>query len=446
MKNRKGFTLIELLAIIVILAIIAVITVPIILGIIDDAKKGTAKDSAYGYKDAVNKYNMYLQAVDSTSLGLKGGYTVSELKTAGLQVSGQEPSQGIVILDNEGLSGCLQFDDYASYLYNDDVINTFKGDCPAISSGAGLYKSQVSPGTLIYKGSDPNNRIYLKEDGTNEVLYRVFSFESDGTIKVVRQNTVTSAPGWDQSSARKNDGTNNTYCSTASCNVWGNQYNTLYNGSPLGENFHYSYYESSSATTFTSGPSGTVGNVSGNDAKLNEYLNGTWLTSYLSNYIVDHEFNVGGVYYSNTYSGGDKGLIKEVQEEASLKWIGKIGLLSATEHVQSSANPNCTSLYSSYYYALNENGDLLRENLPNGEWPCGIENYNVVSYGHLTMSPCTSKLFQIWEIYQSGSFYPVDAGASSHSAHAIRPAFYLKAGTKLTGDGSSDNPFRIVGM
>ena len=51
-----AFTLIELLAIIVILAIIAVITVPIILGIIEDASKNAAIDSAYGYKDAVNKY------------------------------------------------------------------------------------------------------------------------------------------------------------------------------------------------------------------------------------------------------------------------------------------------------------------------------------------------------------------------------------------------------
>ena len=56
MKNKKGFTLIELLAIIVILAIIAVITVPIILNIIENSKKGAATDSAYGYKDAIEKF------------------------------------------------------------------------------------------------------------------------------------------------------------------------------------------------------------------------------------------------------------------------------------------------------------------------------------------------------------------------------------------------------
>ncbi len=58
MKNKKGFTLIELLAIIVILAIIAVITVPIILNIIENSKKGAATDSAYGFKNAVG--NFYL--------------------------------------------------------------------------------------------------------------------------------------------------------------------------------------------------------------------------------------------------------------------------------------------------------------------------------------------------------------------------------------------------
>ncbi len=45
MKN-KGFTLIELLAVIVILAIIALIATPIILGIIDDARKGAAERGA----------------------------------------------------------------------------------------------------------------------------------------------------------------------------------------------------------------------------------------------------------------------------------------------------------------------------------------------------------------------------------------------------------------
>ena len=55
-EKNKGFTLVELLAVIVILAIIALIATPIILNIIKDAKRSAAKDSAYGYIDAVEKY------------------------------------------------------------------------------------------------------------------------------------------------------------------------------------------------------------------------------------------------------------------------------------------------------------------------------------------------------------------------------------------------------
>lgn len=51
-SNSKGFTLIELLAVIVILAVIALIATPLIMGVIDDARKGSAKNGAYGYVKA----------------------------------------------------------------------------------------------------------------------------------------------------------------------------------------------------------------------------------------------------------------------------------------------------------------------------------------------------------------------------------------------------------
>lgn len=51
--NKKGFTLIELLAVIVILAVIVLIATPIILGVIDKAKQGSAEQSANGYINAI---------------------------------------------------------------------------------------------------------------------------------------------------------------------------------------------------------------------------------------------------------------------------------------------------------------------------------------------------------------------------------------------------------
>ena len=54
-EKNKGFTLIELLAVIVILALIALIATPIILNVINDAKKQAAKDSFHENGKAVEK-------------------------------------------------------------------------------------------------------------------------------------------------------------------------------------------------------------------------------------------------------------------------------------------------------------------------------------------------------------------------------------------------------
>lgn len=59
MNRNKGFTLIELLAVIVILAIIALIATPIVLGIINDAKASSNKQSASFIINAVEQsYSM----------------------------------------------------------------------------------------------------------------------------------------------------------------------------------------------------------------------------------------------------------------------------------------------------------------------------------------------------------------------------------------------------
>lgn len=77
-NNKKGFTLVELLAVIVILAIIALIATPIILNVIDDAKTNAAKNSAYGYIDALEKANAQDMLSSESINVLSGAYTISE--------------------------------------------------------------------------------------------------------------------------------------------------------------------------------------------------------------------------------------------------------------------------------------------------------------------------------------------------------------------------------
>ena len=424
MKRKNAFTLIELLAIIVILAVIAVITVPIILNIIENSKIGAVSDSAYGYKDALQKYNMTLLTVNPENEGLKGSYTVSELKNLGLEVTGQEPSDGVLLLDEEGITGCLKFDEYSAHLYNNEVISTAKGNCPTqklVTTGDGLYKSTTEPGRLIYRGAEPNNKIFLKEDGTNNTLYRIVSYETDGTIKVVRDEKLSTNMAWDEANVRKSDGTNNTYCTSENgCNVWGSQSNTLHNGSSLGDSFHYFYYSSPTATTLTNGASGKVGT----ESTLNKYLNdGSWTgLSNLESYIDNHSWNVGGVRYIVS----DKGIVKEKEEERQLTWNGKVGLINITEYAEASLNPTCTSVRLNY---ASDSGS-----------PCKELNWTYKNYHQWSLSPYSSYRNNVWFVNSTGSFYGNSAGGASFG---VRPAFYLKSGISLSGTGATGAEYTI---
>ena len=454
MKKERGFTLIELLAIIVILAIIAVITVPIILNIIEDAKQGSVTDSAYGYKNAIKSYSAYLQTVDSTSNGLKGSYTVDELKTLGLEVTGQEPDSGTILIDNDGVTGCLKYDEYASYMYNNEVINTSKGNCPTqklVTEGDGLYKSTTEPGRLIYRGQDPNNRIFLKEDGTNNTLYRIVSYETDGTIKVVRDEKLDTNMAWDEANARNS--TDNTYCASPAngCNVWGDQTNTLYNGTSLGDSFHYFYYTSPTATTLTNGGLGKVGA----ESTLNIYLNSkitnsedSWQPAIiLDNYIDTHKFKVGGVYYSSSYKNGDKGIQREKAEESLLTWTGKIGLMNITEYAEASTNSGC-DVFTNFgynaelYYYKDEGASSASIHTPSTGWPCAASNWTFKSgYHQWSLSPFSGGRSGVWAVHSAGYFDYYNA----INTRGVRPAFYLKSGISLSGTGAENNEYEIVG-
>ncbi len=98
--KKQGFTLIELLAVIVILAVIALIATPIILNVIEESKKGSAEQSANGYKEAIENQVM-LNEVDSSKESIVDGvHSVDELKSLGVEVKGQEPENGNVYIEN----------------------------------------------------------------------------------------------------------------------------------------------------------------------------------------------------------------------------------------------------------------------------------------------------------------------------------------------------------
>ena len=123
--KKKGFTLIELLAVIVILAIIALIATPMIMGVIDDARKGAAEASANGYIDAVENSPIYTMIENGQETTLSGVYVVKSTngKTQipeSVKVKGEAPTDGwVAVEDGVVVAACLKFNSYSKNIgYN----------------------------------------------------------------------------------------------------------------------------------------------------------------------------------------------------------------------------------------------------------------------------------------------------------------------------------------
>ncbi len=154
--NKKGFTLIELLAVIVILAIIALITAPIILGVIENARKDSAKDKAWGTINAVELAYAQDQIKDSSyKIGTPVIFTNKEalVGTTLVKASGELPESGTVTIRDDGsiIAQNLKFQGYT---------------CSTIKS-----ETNTEP--------DPNNMVCVKGDSQVPTLNVVYRYTTD---------------------------------------------------------------------------------------------------------------------------------------------------------------------------------------------------------------------------------------------------------------------------
>ncbi len=141
MKNKKGFTLIELLAVIIILAIIALVAIPIILNMIENGRKAAAKDTAYGYIDAI-EYSMGLSDINAegyTDINIPDNndehefYTVEEIQEQNIKVKGKVPESGVVVIKNRKVtSASLCIGKYKADYDGREVRVTKSSDCTGV--------------------------------------------------------------------------------------------------------------------------------------------------------------------------------------------------------------------------------------------------------------------------------------------------------------------------
>ena len=182
-EKNKGFTLVELLAVIVILALIALIATPIILNVINDAKKQAAKDSAYGYMDAVEKYIVSSELEDKSITD--GTYSVEDLNSMGVSVKGSTPDSGnIEIKEGAVKSYNLGIDGY--YITKDKVekVSTTK----KIENGTAVYYNPVS-GEKCTGYTEANSTT-----GKNSGCMKWYVFndkEGNATVNVILDHNTT---------------------------------------------------------------------------------------------------------------------------------------------------------------------------------------------------------------------------------------------------------------
>ena len=153
MKNKKGFTLIELLAVIVILAIIALIATPIILNMIENAKKGAAKDSAYGYIEAIEKNNA-LANMNENYTKIEDGTNIN-IKKIHIKLKGKLPKDGIITLEKGIVKN--------AYLCINEYYVSYNGKTATITESCD--ESNIKEIATFDGNGGPNGESILKKEG-----------------------------------------------------------------------------------------------------------------------------------------------------------------------------------------------------------------------------------------------------------------------------------------
>ena len=186
-EKNKGFTLVELLAVIVILALIALIATPIILNVINDAKKQAAKDSAYGYMDAVEKY-IVSSELEDTSIK-DGTYSVEDLNSMGVSVKGSIPDNGTIKIE----SGSVK-----SYDIGIDGYVVSNGEIEKVST-----TKSIENGTAVYYNPETGKKCSKEEvkstTGTKSGCMKWYVFndkEGNATVNVILDHNTKANETW----------------------------------------------------------------------------------------------------------------------------------------------------------------------------------------------------------------------------------------------------------
>ena len=279
-----------------------------------------------------------------------------------------------------------------------------------VESGDGLYEDEYESGRLIYRGQNPNN--YIEFNGE---LWRIMAKETDGTYKIIRNDTLP-ARAYDEANHRSTE--KNTYCDYPSggCGVY---------AAVDGE---------------FSSPSGSQKGTVTEDSSIKIYLNDDYyvnnINSTAKGQMTSHSFNIGAVEYLDESGAEADSIAKNIAGEKMYQWTGNVGLANVSDILRASTNPLCTSVTTSNSDTDACNSNYLLDKGTASELRYWTINAYSDEYGGSSTVAWLGMVNDLYT-YMYGLFMSVSPCNS-------RPVVFLKSDTTLEGLGTSDSPFTIV--
>ena len=288
-----------------------------------------------------------------------------------------------------------------------------------VTSGDGLYADTVTSGRYFYRGANVNNYITF-----NNETWRILSIESDGTLKIVRNEPLDDAYQWDAPGIR--DSSTSTYCTNANevgCNAWAATSNLVGTPSSFTQYFPFGNTSDSEETY-----SGTVTE----DAYLNTFLNETYYDSLSDDYkskVVKGTFNVSTPGIENDADS----LETDAEQEKQYQWKGYVALYTLTELLRASTTSGCSSLSAGYN---SESTGYCNSN--NWLWPM----FNNTEY-EWTLSPFDDATnFLVWAVKASSN--QMFSQIVDEEDGGVRPVLHLSGDIQLlSGNGTDSDPYVI---
>ncbi len=412
--KKNGFTLIELLAVIVIVGVLSLIATPVILGVIESARRGAAVNSTYGYVEAIEKSSLQDMIDKSEYITKKDGtYSAETIKP--VKYKGNDPVDVCVTIQNgEVYSGSFQFGKYVvDYEDGKAAINDEKENAGCGGNSENPEEkpkdsddlkedTKVKNGENYYIGANPKNWVLFgradESDSSSLLMWRIIKIDKNG-IKMV------------------------------------------YEGIQNGENVPLE-----DGRALLNGTMGVAWNSNGtnlwNESDLKEKLT-SWLSRIavvdMSKYVESTTWNIGGIpdlnpttlrtflEYGNIDSNGLGGTYQGITDTKS-----PIGMISPWDYMYTSSNEECSKSYvsagTSNECSLDSEGRLNNFLYKN-------------KYSYWTMNAVNSASDQAWNITNSGI---IASRQVNYSIYSVRPVLNLKLDTKfVTGDGSIENPYIV---